>query len=150
MRRSVLLVALALLAALVVPASAGTSWESYDVRVVPDPTQGASPYGACGAVQGAVAGQDVGSAARLVRLPGRGVLHAEIAPVLNVFAGDAGLDWTLHAQDRSGHELAVSSGPRWRNQALEVDVARATSLYLVACNRDGHPDATVYWRFRRT
>jgi hypothetical protein len=146
MRRAALCLGAALLAATATPSSAGTSWETYQVHALPDPTQDSSPYGLCGAADAYVAGQDIGYDARRLRVPA-GTLNASIVPELNVFAGDVGLSWTLRVYDRSMHEVARSSGPAWRT-TVSHRFAKAQQVWLVACNSHGHPDAYVSYRTR--
>jgi hypothetical protein len=137
----------AVLLALLLPghgASAGPRG-SYAVHVLPDPTIDVSPYGGCRpAAGGWAAGQQIGVDAHRLAMRRAGVLRARLVAQANVFAGDLGLDWTLVVVDRAGKELARSSGPAWRTEVV-AEVRRAQEVQLVACNRRGHPDATITW-----
>jgi hypothetical protein len=137
--------ALLALAALTVlaPGTSARSGGTYAVHVLPDPTADVSPYGGCGLADAYVAGSDVGGSGRVLKVRRGSTLTATLVAQANVFAGDVGLDWSLRVFDRDGHELARSSGPAWRT---EVKVRRVPSqVVLRACNRRGHPDATVSW-----
>jgi len=138
------LASVGVVALLVLPAQAGPTGTSgsYAVHVLPDPTGDVSPYGPCGLADSYVAGNDVGSTTRTFVVPAGRTLSAEIVPMLNVFAGDVGLNWSLRVNDATGHELTRSAGPAWRTQ-VSYRVARTQQLRLVACNLRGHPDATV-------
>ncbi|HUR15225.1 MAG TPA: hypothetical protein VM097_12120 [Mycobacteriales bacterium] len=144
MRRT--LVPLVLMTCLVaVPAQAsptGTSG-SYDVHVLPDPTTDVSPDGQCGAANAFVLGSEIGQDSRAFLVRKGATLRAEVVPVLNVFAGDVGLDWSLRVYDVQWRELARSSGPPWGATSVSHRASRAQRVWLVACNRRGHPDATI-------
>jgi hypothetical protein len=145
MRRT--LVPLALMTCLfALPAEAATSG-SYDVHVLPDPSGDVSPYGLCGVADGAVAGNEIGRNTRTFVVRKGRTLSAELVPVLNAFAGDVGLDWSLRVYDPKGRELARSAGPPWVTK-VAYRVARTQQVWLVACNRRGHPDATVTYSLR--
>jgi len=128
-------------------ASAGTSG-SYHLNVLPDPTQGASPYSSCRPTDGTtVVDRPVGVAAWELALPAAGTLRADLVEKLDAFAGDVGLRWSLRVFDTTGHELARSTGPAYRTD-LSWRSARATRVWLVACNTHGHPEATLTYSFR--
>jgi hypothetical protein len=139
------------LAGLALAAPAGASGGpagSYDVTVLPDPSQQVSPYGGCRPSSGAyAAGQELGVDARQISLPGRGTLRAELVEQADVFAGDVGLRWSLRVFDTAGRELARSGGPAWRTD-VTMRTAQARRVWLVACNTNGHPQARVSYAFR--
>jgi len=136
------LVLLALLPVFAPAASAGPTTTSYDVTVLPDPTQDVLPGGECGAPRSVVGGPDVGHHAREVRVPRSSTLSASVLPVADAFAGNVGLNWTLRIYDRSMRELARSSGPPWDTK-VSRRFAAPQRVWLLACNRRGHPQATV-------
>jgi hypothetical protein len=141
MRPAVLLLALLPAVVLAVPSEAA-SQHAYSVHVLPDPTGDVSPYGRCGALEGYVAGQETGYDARQIRVPAGSTLRASLVAQANVFAGDLGLDWSLRVYDARWRELARSSGPPWRTTVMR-SFATAQTVWLLACNRRGHPDARV-------
>lgn len=142
-------VALLPLVVLALPAQAGpaSGSGSYRVHVLPDPSQDVSPYGRCGAADAVVVGTEIGEDARRYRVPARGTLRAEVVPMANVFAGDIGLDWSVRFYDARFRELARSAGPAWRS-VVSRSFAGAQDIWIVVCNRRGHPDATVSYAFR--
>jgi hypothetical protein len=127
------------------PAAAAPAAETtYRVHVLPDPTQGHSPYGACGAAEGYVVGADVGDNVSRFSVRRGETLAVELAPDLNVFAGDVGLQWSLRLLDARSRELARSAaGPAWRHPTVARKFASAQQVWVVACNSNGFPDATV-------
>jgi hypothetical protein len=141
---------LSALTLLAVPSDAETSssgWQSYRVHVLPDPTQHVSPYDSCGVIDAAVVGHEIGRTARSLRVRAGKTLTAYLTPELNVFAGDVGLNWSLRLYDASWHELARSSGPAWRT-SIARRVPRTQAVWLVACNANGVPGATVSYALR--
>ena len=142
MRPAALLLALLPVVGLVGPSSAATEQHSYSVHVLPDPTSGLTPYGHCGALEGYVAGQETGYDARRLRVPAGSTLRASLVAQANVFAGDIGLNWSLRVYDATWRELARSSGPAWRTTVTR-SFTKAQTVWLLACNRRGHPDARV-------
>lgn len=140
------LCALSLLAA-PVAAHGSTTSGSYRVHVLPDPTQGHSPYGICGAAEAMVLGIDIGDNARRVSVPAGRTLKVQLVPDLNAFAGDVGLQWSVRILDSHLTELARSAGPAWRTEVSHL-FSSGQQAWIVACNRNGFPEATVSYSLR--
>ena len=135
---------LSAVAVLAVPAAASPAQTSYRVHVLPDPTQGHTPYGLCGAGEASVLGTAIGADMRSFTVRPGETLKAELQPDLNVFAGDVGLQWSLRLLDAGFNELTrSSSGPAWRAPTVSRRFGTAQRVLLVACNSNGFPDATV-------
>jgi hypothetical protein len=149
MRRCVALLALAVAVATPVApqaAAEGGAGGSYRVRVLPDPTVDASPYGACGVIDGSVLATDIGRSTRVIRVPAGRTLAVKLVPDAQVFAGDEGMLWRLRLVV-ANREVARSGGPAWRTEvSYRVPVTR--DVRVLACNRSGFPDATISYTIR--
>ena len=147
LRRAVLLIPLLTAIAVGVPASAaGGSGGSYRVRVLPDPTVDASPYGGCGVANAWVVATEVGESAKPIKVPAGKTLAVQLTPDVQVFAGDEGMVWRLRLRV-GGHEVARSSGPAWRTE-VQYRARKTEEVWLLACNRTAYPDATVSYKVR--
>ena len=131
------------------PASAADEAEGkYRVRVLPNPAVGLGPYGGCGVIDPWVVVTDVGGHGHAVKVGAGKTLTVRLSPDANAFAGNVGLNWLVRLRAGKGNEVvAQSSGPAWRTE-VSYRSTTAQEVQVWACNRNGHPEATVSYSVR--
>jgi len=70
----------------------------------------------------------------------------QLTPDAQVFSGNEGMVWRLQLRV-GGQAVARSSGPAWRTE-VHHRATRSEQVWVYACNRTGHPEATVSYTVR--